>query len=99
MIMGSKLLPDDIAAKIPPLYSQEKKGEDATAFVKFNCVNGWVWYLTEYDPGDRMFYGLVIGDFTELGYSSLDEFESVGNLMWRDKSFVPKPLKDCRLLH
>ncbi len=31
------LIPQDIAVKLPPLYSQEEQGENAIAIVKFCC--------------------------------------------------------------
>ena len=46
-----------------------------------------------------MLFGLVYGLEKELGYFSLNELESVrgplGLGIERDKSFKPKPLKEC----
>ena len=43
--MASMLLPDEVAATLPLLYSQESKGESAVAKVKFFCLaSGWTWY-------------------------------------------------------
>lgn len=96
-----QLLPNSIAKKLPALYSQEKKGDGAIAHLKLFCPwNSWSWFATEYDPEDKLFFGLVVGDFTELGYFSLEEIESVtgplGLKIERDKYFTPKILKECR---
>ena len=72
-----KLLTKEIEKKIPALYSQEDKGDDAEIFVKFFGGASWSWYATEYDPETRTFFGLVDGHEMELGYFSLDELESV----------------------
>ena len=100
-----KLLPKAIQAKLPPLYSQEKKGEDAIAQVKFfTPYSNWYWFATEFDPEQGLFFGKVIGHETEMGYFSLQELEELTKRIgWtnlpaveRDCHFSPKPLKDCR---
>ena len=93
------LLTKEIRKKLPPLYSQEDKGENAIAQVKFFTPdNNWTWYATEFD-GKDLFFGKVIGFETELGYFSLSELQStkgpLGLHIERDKFFDPKPLKDC----
>ena len=53
---------------LPKLYSQEEKGDEAVAYVKFFTPwSNWTWYATEFD-GEDTFFGLVIGLETELGY-------------------------------
>lgn len=74
-----KLITKAIARKLPPLGSQD--GKDATE-VKvplklFDPTGSWTWYLTEFDPVQRLFFGFVVGLEEELGYVSLDELESV----------------------
>jgi len=98
-----KLLTKELRAKLPKLYSQEKKGEDATVYVKFFCPwNSWTWFATEFDGEDR-FFGLVYGHETELGYFSLSELETVrgfGGLgIERDLHFEPKTLREVRQEH
>jgi hypothetical protein len=104
-----KLLPKAIERKLPPLNSQDGKGMNAIAQVKyFSVANGWTWYATEYDPTERLFYGLVIGWEQECGPFSLDEFEEINKRyilgIERDMYWTPRPLSDCydntkRLLH
>ena len=56
----------------------------------------WTWYAVEYDPVDKLFFGLVCGFEKELGYFSLDELKSIRGLLGlrieRDIFFTPVPL-------
>jgi hypothetical protein len=53
-----ELLPPELAATLPPLYSQEGRGEEALATVKFFTPwTSWTWYASEYDPEERIFFG------------------------------------------
>ena len=96
-----ELLPKEIAALLPPLYSQEGKSGDAVALVKFftpwTC---WTWYASEYDPAERLFFGIVVGHEREFGYFALDELEAIrgpgGITIERDLYWKPRPLKECR---
>lgn len=55
-------------AKVPNLMAQDGKGDDAIAYVKvFSPLNGWRYYITEYDPETGEAFGLVQGFETELG--------------------------------
>lgn len=96
-----KLLPKSLEAKLPPLYSQDGLGYEAIAHAKFFTPDShWTWYATEYDPVDKVFFGLVDGFERELGYFSLYELEKVkGHLglpIERDIYFEPKRLKELR---
>src|SRR5512139_2471402 len=43
-----KLLTKELAAKLPPLYANEKQGEEALALVKFFTPDSsWTWYASE----------------------------------------------------
>ena len=78
-----KLLTPEIEKQFPPLYATENRdSKDIKIVAKFfDPCSQWTWYATEYDPIDRLFFGLVRGFETELGYFSLDELEAVkGNL-------------------
>jgi len=68
---------------------------------KYFCPwNGWTWFATEFDKEEKIFYGLVAGDFVEFGYTSLGEFESVegpfGLKVERDLYWDPKPLSEVQ---
>ena len=101
-----KLLTKAIEKKLPAFYSQEHV-EDCIAQVKFFCPwNQWTWYATEYNPETGVFFGLVHGFETELGYFSLEELESVKGPgifaslgIERDMHFTPRPLSECKALH
>lgn len=99
-LQAHTLMPPEIAAQIPPLYSQEERGEDAIAHLKlFTPWTSWTWYASEYDPVERLCFGVVIGQERELGYFSLAELEAIrgpgGLRIERDLYWTPKPLKEC----
>jgi hypothetical protein len=84
----------------PPLGSQEEKEDEAVAYVKiFNPCGRWTWYVTEWDGADQAF-GLVCGDFQEVGYVPLPELAfSPGPLgigMEIDVWFKPKTLAEIQ---
>jgi len=66
-----------------PLYSQEERGMNAEAMVKFFLPLGaWTWYVTEArEDADfgYLFFGLVINGSGEgeLGYFTLKELEEI----------------------
>jgi hypothetical protein len=87
---------------LPPLYSQEDKGLDAVAHVKFFGGGRGTWYATEFD-GDDTFFGYIVSplgsDCDELGYFSLSELLSVkfppfGLGIERDRHFTPVTLRE-----
>lgn len=93
-----KLLTKEILEKLPKLYSQEEKGLEAVAIVKFFTPDSnWTWYATEFD-GDDLFFGLVEGFEKEIGYFRLSELQSVkgalGLPIERDMYFKPKTLRE-----
>jgi len=97
-IRGMKLLTEEIRKKLPPLYSQDGKGGKAVALVKyFTPSSSWSWYASEFD-GEDTFFGLVDGQFKELGYFSLRELEEVRGPMGlpieRDLYWQPKTLEE-----
>lgn len=96
-----QFFPDDIARSLPPLYSQDGKGDDAIAHVKFFTPDSdWTWYAFEYDPEERIFFGLVSGFEVELGYFSLDELQRargpLGMPIERDIHWKPQRLGDLQ---
>ncbi len=106
-VRGMKLLTQEIRKKLPPLYSQDGKGGQAVAYVKyFTPSSSWTWYATEGEPVldesgqevDFKFFGLVDGHDRELGYFVLSELESVcgpmGLPIERDLWWRPKTLAE-----
>lgn len=63
------------------LYSQEEKGDDAIAVIKFFLPGtAWTWYVTEgerMENGDWHLFGLVTNPYEEkeLGYFYLSQLE------------------------
>ena len=106
-IRGMKLLTEEIRRKLPPLYSQDGKGSNAVAYLKFFTPDsGFSWWITEGSPikdesgkeVDFQFFGLVEGQFKELGYVNLSELETVNGPMGlpieRDLYWKPKTLQE-----
>ena len=93
-----KLLTKEILSKLPPLYANEEKPlEEHKVIVKFfHPFSNWRWYATEFDPEEGLFFGLVDGFATELGYFSLAELQSVTvlgcgierDMYWRELSLA-----------
>lgn len=75
---------------------------DAIVVAKFFALgSNWTWYATEYDPVDRVFFGLVDGFELELGSFSRDELESVKFMntipgIERDKFWKEQTLAEVR---
>ena len=95
---GVNLLDSVSRERLPELYSQEEKGMDALALVKFFTPDSsWTWYVSEFDGVDLL-YGLVIGLEVEFGYTSLKELKSIcgplGFKIERDIFFEPKSLRE-----
>ena len=96
---GMKLLTEEIRKRLPPLYGQDGKGGDAIAYAKFFTPDSsWTWFVTEMNPDEGMFFGLVDGQERELGYFSLSELESatgpMGLHIERDLHWKPTKLRD-----
>ena len=74
-----ELMTQELEAMFPALYSNESRdSKDVKVVAKFfDPCGSWTWYATEYDPKERLFFGLVRGFENELGYFSLDEVKSV----------------------
>lgn len=94
---------------LPPLYSQDGKGDEAIAFVKyFTPWSNWTWYATEGEPildeqgneVDFEFFGYVVGLDKELGYFRLNELTEVrgkfGLKIERDRYFRPTSLEKIK---
>lgn len=100
---GENLLDKASQENLPPLYSEEEKGLDALAQVKFFTPDSnWTWYASEFD-GEDMFFGLVIGFEIELGYFSLKELKEargpLGLPIERDLYYDPQTLRELMKIH
>lgn len=95
---GMKLLTQKLRKTLPPLYAQDDKGGNAVVYAKyFTPDSNWTWYALEFD-GDDIFFGLVDGHESELGYFSLCELEMTNGPMGlpieRDLWWKPKTLNE-----
>ena len=73
-----KMMTKEIERKVPRLYEQDGKGDDAIIYAHyFSCWSNWDWYMLEYDPDTGEAFGIVKGFETEYGYFSLREFEEM----------------------
>lgn len=94
-----KLITKEIEKKAPKLYETDGQGKQAVAVAHF-FNSAWDWYMTEYDPATGEAFGLVKGQYAELGYFSIKEFEAYNAthsaLHWiqRDKYFTPCKLEE-----
>lgn len=90
-----------ILARVPKLYSQDGKGDDAIAYVKiFDPCGSWSWFITEYDESTKEAFGLVNGFEKELGYIDLAELANAKGRMGigleLDMHWLPRTLTECR---
>jgi hypothetical protein len=93
---GHKLLTKTIEKQLPALYSSEDTPlADKKVIVKFFALgSSWTWYAVEYDPEEKIFFGLVDGHEKEWGYFSLEELESLNGGINRDFYFTPCKVSD-----
>lgn len=93
-----KLLTKEILTKFEKTGSQEHTPDPIVIAKFFNPTGAGVWYATEYNPTEKMFFGYVsiFGDgCDEWGYFSLAELEDFkgrfGLGIERDMYFDFKP--------
>jgi len=93
------LMPDNIAPTIPRLYEAEHTDDPVVRLKWFTPDTSWTWYVLEYDPQQRLCFGLVVGHARELGYFALDELLELrgplGLQVERDLYWQPTPLSKC----
>lgn len=94
-----KLLTKEIIAKFEKTGRQEDTTNPLIILKIFNPAGGETWYMTEYDPENKEFYGYITGSWTdEWGYSSLEKMEAVkgpiGIGLERDRYFGYKRFED-----
>ncbi len=96
-----KLLPDELRAQIPELYSQEHiKTQDKTVYAKyFFPAAEWTWFVIEgnQEADDFVFFGFVVGFEEEWGYFTLNELANINIQLLkveRDLHFKPGKFSD-----
>lgn len=95
------LLPSELKATLPALYSQENHEDPVVHFKYFTPDSNWMWLVTEgsvQEDGDFIFFGCVCGFEEEWGYFTLRELQSVRGPrrlpIVRDVSFTPRPFSE-----
>ena len=93
-------IPEDMRDKIPAMRATESQDAPLAMVKLFTPDSSWTWYIVEYDPEQRLCFGLVIGHEREFGYFSLEELEELRGPMGlpveRDLHFDPKPVVECQ---
>jgi hypothetical protein len=95
-----QLLTQELRASLPPLYTQDGNKDPIVHAKFFTPDSNWTWFVTEGGPeeDDFLFFGYVIGQDEEWGYSALSDLESVrgplGLPIERDLYFKPGPWSD-----
>lgn len=97
---GHAFITGGILKSLPPLGSQDGKGLDAVARVRYFGGGVAVWYVTELDPetGEAFGWADLFGDSGELGYMDLGDLgTTIGRYlpMERDIHWSPRPLSEC----
>lgn len=75
-----KLLTKEIKNKLPAIGSGDDTGGNRPVICKFFTPDAnWTWYVLEGEEldGDVLFFGLVVGLETELGYFLLSQLQDV----------------------
>lgn len=94
------LLTKDQIERIPNLYDQDGKGENAIVYVKITCANA-TWLITEccQESGTIAFgFADLFKDSTcgELGYISLEEIQELKGKWNVIVEEVNRPLKEMK---
>lgn len=98
------LMTDADAKRLPPIKSQDGKGDEAIAYVKlFSPWGRFTFFVTEFDGTDELF-GYTVSPFgpdcDEWGYASLSELAEVKKFgvvpaIERDCYWTPAPVSEC----
>lgn len=104
-MIKEKLLPKELLKKFSTfeeLDKQTERGEtDYMILAKYFYPDfSWTWYAIAYDKEAEIFFGLVDGDFVELGDFALSELmENKGKFgceIERDFGWQPKKVSEVR---
>jgi len=95
------LMPAEIRAKLPKLYSQENNRDPMVVVKYFSPFSQATWFVTEFDGEDTMFGWADLGfGEGELGYISLSELDTLNRrglpLIERDCYWKPVPLSQAK---
>lgn len=101
-----ELMTNEIAEKLPILYSQENIEDPICSLKYFTPDSSFSWFILEgekQEDGDWLFFAKVVSSLCpegELGYVRLSELQSIRgplNLgIERDLYWEPKPISQCK---
>lgn len=97
-----ELLPEEVRARLPALYSQEGITDPTIHIRYFTPDSNWTWLVTEgsAEGEDFIFFGYVFGFEEEWGYFALSELSTAhgpnGLPIERDLYFQPTPFSIAR---
>lgn len=96
-----RLMTAVIEARAPGLGATDGQEAPTVCAHFLSCLNGWCWWMTEYDPEPREAFGLAQGFADEWGYFSIAEMEELNrskgfNVIDREGYFKSKPVSECR---
>src|SRR5688572_19110838 len=95
-----QLLPEELRASLPPLYSQDGNSNPTVHAKFFTPDSNWTRFVTEggAEEDDFIFFGYVIGFEEEWGYFALSELRSahgpLGLPIERDLYFKRGPFEE-----
>jgi Protein of unknown function (DUF2958) len=101
MTENRELLPIELRAGLPALYSQDGERDPVVRLKFFTPDSRWTWFITEGEPDDDdfRFFAYVLGLDDEFGYVLLSELEELrgplGLRIERDLHFAPQPLSEA----
>ncbi|MEP7167729.1 MAG: DUF2958 domain-containing protein [Candidatus Woesebacteria bacterium] len=94
-----QLLTQELKKQFPAIYSTEESEDPLVMCRYFLPMTKWEWFVTEFD-GTSEFFGYVVGQYTELGYFTLNDLRTArgpfGFQVERDCSFTPAPLSKIK---
>lgn len=100
-----KLMDAASVRSLPPIYSQQHAGDNATAYVKLFCpYSGQRWYLLEMNPPDTQVFAFTTTKNNEPEYCYVD-LDELGNaagmrgalpLVERDLHYTPLIIAQIR---
>lgn len=71
-----QIIDEKITKDMPKLYTQDGLNKEAIVYLIIEGINGWKWYLTEFDGNDT-FFGFVQGFYDEWGYVAKSELNKL----------------------
>lgn len=88
-----KLMPEEVAETVPPLYATEEEADPVARVKLFSCISGWTWYVTEYDLETGEAFGFVEGFADEWGVLLYPRVRGPEPLTWFQRRGARRELR------